>query len=82
MNGTFLKIIIRINAHTQLKLQPATITKQVSSPTLIVPASTNIQPLSPPKPFPIAPLTTNPIKTIMMTIPKVNAIEHASFCPH
>ncbi|XP_055302314.1 neurobeachin isoform X15 [Sitodiplosis mosellana] len=40
-------------------IKPATITKQVSSPTLVVPASTNIQPLSPPKPFPIAPLPAN-----------------------
>ncbi|XP_031629560.1 neurobeachin isoform X7 [Contarinia nasturtii] len=44
--------------------QPPTISKQVSSPTLFVPVSTNIQPLSPPKPFPIAPLPVNTIKTI------------------
>lgn len=61
------------------KLQPATITKQVSSPTLVVPASTNIQPLSPPKPFPIAPLPTNPIKTISPFISKVNVIHIFTF---
>lgn len=44
-----------INKHKNK--QPSTITKQVSSPALIVP--TNIQPLSPPKPFPIAPLPIN-----------------------
>lgn len=58
-----------------MKKQPATISKQVSSSAFVVPAAlTNIQPLSPPKPFPIAPLTaSNPIQTAMtMTVPKVN----------
>lgn len=62
------------------KLQPPnTISKQVSSPTLVVPppassSSTNVLPLSPPKPFPVAPFTaTNPIKTTISTIAKVNS---------
>lgn len=68
--------------YTQLKLQPATITKQMSSPTFVVPISTNIQPLSPPKPFPIAPLTTNPIKTLTMTAPaKVNSTTTTQHLP-
>lgn len=47
--------LIANNKPSKLK-QPPTISKQVSSPTLVVPATPNIQPLSPPKPFPIAPL--------------------------
>lgn len=50
------------------KTQPSTITKQVSSPALIVP--TNIQPLSPPKPYPIAPL---PVNIVKLTNIEVNA---------
>lgn len=52
--------------------QPSTITKQMSAQTLVVPASTNMQPLSPPKPFPIAVVT--PATTMTTTI-KVIAIE-------
>lgn len=69
-------------------MQPlATITKQVSSPALVVPppaplSSTNVLPLSPPKPFPVAPFTaTNPIKTTISTIAKVNS-HHSHHTTH
>lgn len=67
------------------KLQPSTIlTKQMSSPALVVPSSpaplppptssVNVLPLSPPKPFPVAPFTaTKPIFTTISTIAKVNS---------